>query len=72
MPYVSIDTCRVYDRAEQLAVEDVQKQSFFADVLISREVFEGIDVPIWRADDIHMTQEGNRLLLQAVCERLGI
>ena len=72
MPYVSIDTCRVYDRAEQLAVEDVQKQSFFADVLISREVFEGIDVPIWRADDIHMTQEGNRMLLHAVCERLGM
>ena len=72
MPYVALDTCRVYDRAEELAVEDVRKQGFFADVLFSREVFDGIDVPIWRADDIHMTQEGNRLLLQAVCERLGI
>ena len=72
MPYVGLDTCRVYDRAIALAVKDLQKQGFGADILLARDVFEGMDVSLWRADDIHMTQVGNELLLKAVCERLGI
>lgn len=72
MPYVGLDTCRVYDRATALAVKDLQKQGFGADILFARDVFEGMDVSLWRADDIHMTRTGNELLQQAVCERLGI
>lgn len=72
MPYVALDTCRVYDRATALAVQDVQKAGFCADVLVVRELFEGLETPIWRVDDIHLTKKGNELLLNAVCERLGI
>ena len=72
MPYVSVDTCRIYDKAASLAVKDMQKAGFAADIMLSREVFDGIEISRWRADDIHMTKEGNELLLQAVCKRLGI
>ena len=72
MPYVSLETCEVYDRAAAFAVADMQKAGFSADILFSRHVFEGLEVKRWRADDIHMTVEGNELLLRAVCERLGI
>ena len=72
MPYVGLDTCRVYDRAAELAVKDMQKQGFDADILFSRDVFENLEIKRWRADDIHLTKEGNELLLRAVCERLGI
>ena len=71
MPYVGLDTCRVYDRAAALAVSDMQKLGFSADVLFTREVFEGLPVERWRVDDIHMTREGNEFLLRAVCKRLG-
>lgn len=72
MPYVGVDTCRVYDRTAALAVKDLQKQGFDTDILFSRDIFEGLEITRWRADDIHMTKEGNELLLRAVCERLGI
>ena len=72
MPYVGVDTCRVYDRAAALAVGDMQKQGFDADILFTREVFDGIEITRWRADDIHLTREGNELFLQAICKRLGI
>ncbi len=72
MPYVGLDTCRVYDRAASFAVADMQKKGFDADILFAQDVFEGLPIARWRADDIHMTKDGNKLLLRAICERLGI
>ena len=69
MPYVGLDICRVYDRAASLAVEDMQKLGFDAEIMLARDVFEGLDVAYWRADDIHLTRSGNELLLQAVEKR---
>lgn len=72
MPYVSLETCRIYDRAASFAVSDMQKLGFNADIMYARDVFDGVPVADWRADDIHMTRAGNDLLLKAVFECMGL
>jgi len=35
-------------------------------------VFDGLDAPIWRFDNIHLNKTGNDLLLEAVAKKLGV
>ena len=45
---------------------------FNIDLLDTSSLFDGLSIYSWRFDNIHLNQNGNEILLEAICQRLGI
>lgn len=81
--YSSIDTANVYNTVICDVIENLGKDwyrhpdldgnaEYDIEVLPVYELF-GVDNPSeWRADNIHLNQNGNNVLFKAVCDKLGI
>lgn len=82
-PHSSIDTANLYNRVVYDVVENMGKDWYKQEgltptakpdvqILAICDLFDKDDTASWRADNIHLNQNGNNVLLKAVCKILDI
>lgn len=83
MPYCSLMLSECYDRAIEAVCRNLGKAGYACDGLDSSRqypietfrlsaIFRDLPVSDWRFDNIHLNPQGNQLLLEALCEKLGL
>lgn len=71
-PYCSLTRGETYDRAMEQVANDLKARQYPIETMRMQDVFAKLPVSRWRFDNIHLNPEGNRLVLEAVCGKLGI
>ena len=70
-PYTSIRTAELYDRvAEKVCADFKGQQKCDVDIMRISDLFDKDDVSSWRFDNIHLNKQGNKMLLDAIMNRL--
>lgn len=83
MPYSSLRLMDTYDSAIEDVCRDLGKPGYTCDGLRQdrqypietmrvSDLFRDMEVSQWRFDNIHMNPCGNRVLLDAICNKLGL
>ena len=72
MPYCSDQLAEVYNRSIRRLCVRFRDAGRNIEAFPIYDLFADMEVAEWRFDNIHMNPRGNRVLLEALCEKLGI
>ena len=72
MPYCSDLLSEVYNRSIRRVCGQFRGAGRNIEAFPIHALFADMEIAEWRFDNIHMNPRGNRILLEALCEKLGI